>query len=106
MEKAIRHGDVDLIPSTKPKGAKRLFAGNTYTVAYGEVTGHHHDVITKGKKATEIWKFGGKTFLVVKENAKIEHQEHKTIIIPKGTYEIKQESQHNPFTGLKERVID
>ncbi len=104
--KAVRHGDVDLIPTTKPKKATRLFSGQKYTVAYGEVTGHHHDVITKGKKATQIWKYGGKTFLILKEAGVITHQEHNKTVIPKGTYEVKIETEHNPFKNVRERVID
>lgn len=111
----IRHGDVDIRPiSAIPKNIKK---NKTKTLAYGEVTGHHHsftnnaqvtvwdappqETITVGDEQIRVEKY-----LEVREDSRLSHQEHKTVIVPKGVYAILQEREYNPFEQDVRRVLD
>lgn len=108
-----RHGDVDLRPVPKiPKDAHLI---QTKTVAYGEVTGHHHtfsgQVLVYEPKQGETILVDGEQipiqkYVEVQAPAKLEHQEHKTIQVEKGTYAILQEREWNPFDQQIRRVLD
>jgi hypothetical protein len=77
----IQQGDV-LVKSGKIKGIKL----NHLTLAQGEKTGHHH-TITEGD--AELYEDNGVLFLRVNsDEAKLTHQEHDTVTIPKGDWEI------------------
>ena len=81
-----QQGDIliEVIEKT-PKEMKKL---PHLTLAYGEVTGHHH-TITEGK--AELYEEKGIMFLRVNsENAILTHQEHNTVIIPKGDYVVRR----------------
>ena len=108
-----RHGDVDLRPvPTIPKEARLI---QTKTVAYGEVTGHHHtfngQVLVYEPTEKETINVDGEQiaiqkYIEVKETAQLEHQEHETIQVEKGTYAILQEREWNPFDQQIRRVLD
>ena len=74
-----RHGEVLLIPTEVVKGKKLPHL----ILAEGEVTGHKHEV--KGK--AELYEHEGTLFLKVDE-AELVHEDHDTITLPKGNYEI------------------
>lgn len=95
-----QQGDV-LIKSTKEIKGKRL---NHLTLARGEVTGHHH-TITSGN--AELYEHEGTLFLRVKsKEAELTHQEHNSITIPKGDYEIGIVREYNHFIEESKSVID
>lgn len=109
-KKYYRHGDVNLIPiGTLPKGAKLIKKVKEYTVALGEVTGHHHTIYpTKNDKNTpiEVWEYGGAEFLVISEPKEFRHQEHEIEIIDPNVYRTPMEIEENPFTKTIEQVRD
>ena len=37
---------------------------------------------------------------------KLEHEEHKTLEIPKGVYKVTKEQQFDPFQGITQRMVD
>lgn len=79
-----RHGDVVINKrDSLPKG---LSKHKNLTVAEGEVTGHHHTVISgianQYRGANSIW------IEVLSDSAEIDHQEHGRGILAKGIYEI------------------
>lgn len=79
-----RQGDVLLkLTNKKLKGEK--IGENKYTVAFGEKTGNHHDIVGN----VNVYK-DGQTILVVigKGGAVLEHQEHAIIDIFPGIYEV------------------
>jgi hypothetical protein len=77
-----QQGDV-LIKKVSDIKGKKL---NHLTLAQGESSGHHH-TITKGE--AELYEHEGTLFLRVNSaEAILTHQEHNTIVIPKGDYEI------------------
>lgn len=88
-----RHGDV-LIAAVNnvPRGAKKL---PTNVLAHGEITGHSHRIEEPG--TVEVWQDGDSLFMkVLVECAAVVHEEHKRIIIPRGTYRVWQQREYTP----------
>src|SRR5258707_12393495 len=79
-----RHGDV-LIASvqTIPADARQR---RDVTLARGEVTGHSHRV--EAPDTADLWQIDGQLVLrVVADSARIVHDEHKAITLPRGVYQ-------------------
>jgi hypothetical protein len=77
-----------------PATAKRI---PLRPLALGEVTGHHHSLYAEGSTAVEDLaemfevetRDGVKHYLrVTGEGVSLQHQEHKTHLVPPGEYEI------------------
>ena len=103
--KFYRHGDLLIRRIEKIENETRERKQAELTVALGEATGHHHTlypnpgVIVKGftdKKYFEA--LGG--------IAELRHQEHKTLKIDPGAYEIVYEREHDYFDGEIKKVKD
>ena len=100
--KYYQQGDV-LIKEVKtiPNNSKKK---NDKTLAIGEATGHHH-TITEGE--AELYEHEGTLFLKVNsETATLTHQEHKTIEIPQGEYEIGIVREYSHFDEEVRNVKD
>lgn len=114
------HGDVQFkMICELPQGAIKI--GNK-PLAYGEVSGHVH--ILTGK--VDLFEIEGKTFAVVgSDEARLQHvmennftpdcmtevkelpiADHKSILLPPGTYEFGIQKQFNPFAKVFEKVQD
>lgn len=90
MSKQIRQGDVFLFPIEKlPEGVK---PEDTKTVAYGEVTGHHHDLVG----TAQVYSLENQLFAEVGEDVVITHQEHSQLAVEKGLYEIRIQQEYTP----------
>lgn len=95
-----RQGDVllkkiDVLPDNlKPKDK---------ILAYGEVTGHNHKFTSEQVLVFEDVKH--QQFVDVKEEAILEHEEHKHITIPKGLYEVVIQREFDIFQGVRQ-VLD
>lgn len=100
-----RHGDVDIIQVTElPQGLKEA---NTLTLAYGEVTGHHHSFTVADKPNLTVYEDEqGNKWIDVREPSALTHQEHKTLTIKKGFYQVKIEREFNPFDEAINKVRD
>jgi len=95
-----QQGDVIIKKVSAIKGKKLAHL----TLAEGEATGHHH-TITEGK--AELYEHEGTLFLKVKsEEAKLTHQEHKPITLPKGDWEIGIVQEYDHFAEEARRVAD
>jgi len=98
-----RHGDVVLVSDDKAEGGKKLPA----VLAEGEVTGHAHRVKAPKSKA-QVEQIANETvqrlLRVTAEKARVDHEEHTTQEVPKGTHRIGIQAQWTP-EGLK-RVVD
>ena len=106
MTEVFRQGDqlirkISSIPST----AKPI---STNIIADGEKTGHNHtlngshqifETVEPAHKQKQI-------HFEVKQELKIEHPEHNTIIIPKGIYTVVHERHLNVFLDRVEKVVD
>ena len=95
-----QQGDVILKKVNDIKGKKL----NHLTLAEGEVTGHHH-TITKGD--AELYDENGTLFLKVNsKEAELTHQEHNTITLPKGDYEVGIVKEYDHFEEEAKQVRD
>ena len=95
-----QQGDVLIKKVSEIKGTKL----NHLCLAEGELTGHAH-IITKGK--AELYEHNDTLFLKVNsESAEVTHQEHKTIILPKGNYQIDRVKEYDHFSEEAKRVQD
>lgn len=96
----IQQGDVLIKKVLEIKGKKL----NHLTLAKGEATGHHH-TITEGD--AEIYEHEGTLFLKVNsEKATLSHQEHHTIEIPQGEYEIGIVKEYDHWKEEAKNVSD
>ncbi len=88
-----RHGDV-LIARVEafPADATRL---PHCVLAEGELTGHCHRV--DGPGVAELFESGSNRFLqVVADSARLIHEEHRTITLPRGFYRVWQQREYTP----------
>jgi hypothetical protein len=94
--KTYRQGDVLIQQVVKiPKDATKQKAKGRIILAHGEATGHHHSLDVD---AADWWKRDdGSQFLHVKSGgAALEHQEHGTIALPPGKYEVRRQREYSP----------
>jgi len=85
------HGDLLLIRTThQPTGTPRPAVNGRAILAYGEVTGHHHSVDARcGTLIDE----GGVTYLTIDQLTGLDHQEHATITLEPGVYEVRRQRE-------------
>jgi hypothetical protein len=94
MKKLYRQGDVlirqiESIPTQK--STKRVDG----VLAYGEVTGHAHQV--EDKSAAEVLEIESGLYLRVgEEGVRIVHEEHAPITLPAGNYEVTIQREYAP----------
>ena len=101
MTKLFRQGD-QLIReiSSMPSTAKPI---STNIIAEGEKSGHNH--VLNGSH--QIYETDDKQmYFEAKQELKIEHPEHNTIMIPKGIYTVVHEISWNPFEDREVEVLD
>ncbi len=96
-----RQGDVLLkrIRSI-PKSSVEIENKERVVLAYGEVTGHAHALSPKQVKEYSFVEAGDvvRRFLkVISNEAQLKHEEHSTINLPKGLYEIIQQREYHPL---------
>jgi len=97
--KTYRQGDVMLVgPISKPKNLNELPVADRAILAHGEVTGHHHSfskgsaiLLAPEKDAVEC------THVEIADAlALLEHQEHSTIEVPSGVYQVVRQREYSP----------
>jgi len=101
LTKLFRQGD-QLIReiSSMPSTAKPI---STNIIAEGEKSGHNH--VLNGSH--QIYQTDDKQmYFEAKQELKIEHPEHNTIMIPKGIYTVVHEISWNPFEDREVEVLD
>jgi len=96
MVEVYRQGDVLLVPvNTAPKKVKKVERDNDRVIlAYGEVTGHAHAILDKSVSLNETPT--KKRFLDAPDGATLTHEEHGTVILPSGVYEVKRQQEYSP----------
>lgn len=100
--KFYRQGDVGLMLVSEPipKQAELVEPDNGRVIlAYGEVTGHAHAILTDYAKMYrwEDQADGTVRLLEVGETgAELRHEEHDTIVLPAGTYRVIQQREYHP----------
>lgn len=106
MKKISRHGDLGITPIEKVEGSWKKH--EELVLALGEATGHSH-VLTPNKGAiVECLKGYDDVvfFRVCKGTATLKHQEHHTLTIQEGTYEIHREREWDYFENDMRKVVD
>jgi hypothetical protein len=88
-----RHGDV-LIATVEavPVNARRR---SDVILAYGEITGHSHQI--EFPATAELWELNGQLYLkVVADSARVIHEEHQSITLPRGIYCVWKQREYTP----------
>jgi len=90
-----RQGDVLIVPVNEiPEG---LHQTKKVTLAYGEVTGHHHSIVDGGAVGYAQDSTGLAEYIdVTNEFADLTHQEHDTISLPAGKYRNVIQTEYTP----------
>ncbi len=106
MKNNYRHGDIGLQSVEKAEGEILSHKGS-FVLAEGETTGHKHVISVKNPNDLEILQTkDGRYFFKLKSEGEITHEEHKTIKVSPGTYEMKREREYDWFSNSTRRVID
>jgi hypothetical protein len=103
-----RQGDV-LIKSVEkiPEGLQSvpLDAGRVI-LAYGEVTGHAHTVVGDVEFLAADLEEMEQRFLRVEQEAEVVHEEHGTVTLPPGEYEVIRQREYQSADMEPLRVAD
>jgi len=102
-----RHGDVLLIRRPDESPEQTASEANEIVVAEGEVTGHAHRVRGIGARLRRLEhaEREGVIRLDVPAGGVIRHEEHATITLPPGVYEVRHQRTMTQ-QGIWERVRD
>lgn len=101
--KQVRQGDVFLRPvrSAERTGTPVVDQGRVI-LAYGEVTGHAHEVVEATPSDLDIppaqlfEQPDGKRFLFVDRPCTLRHEEHGAIALAPGRYEVVRQREYHP----------
>lgn len=110
--KMYRQGDVLLVEVRSIPDAKDITPRDRIVLAYGEVTGHAHAIYPevaelsvidklKGVKPetkikAKLWDSGAERFLQVMEKTALKHEEHASIELPVGNYQVIRQREYDP----------
>lgn len=87
-----------------PKNRIRRKPGQGVVLAEGETTGHAHRIKTNN---VTLYKNPSNTVLKVStETALLTHEEHETITLPKGLYEVRIQREYVPGPAKQRFVRD
>ncbi len=90
VKQQYRQGDVLVNKVDEiPAGAKKVEWKGRVVLAEGEATGHAHTVTVDG--VTEYKTDDNRRFLQIEKTKRLNHQEHDTLVLKPGTYEITQQ---------------
>ena len=108
-----RQGDILLVrvddgePRGRPALKKQKPEKGRLILARGEATGHHHSVLAGAEGTSEL--LAGPNddmYLLVQEGiALLEHQEHGTIKVDKGTYKVIRQRQYSPEMPQRQTFV-
>jgi len=105
MNNIYRHGDLSFKPIKElPKNLQKVNKNDSFILALGEATGHRH-VIT-APRLEILQDTNGKYFISLKEKADLSHEEHKTITLLPGIYEMNNEREMDWFSRAVRKVVD
>lgn len=102
-----RQGDVLIEPISGAVKGQPQQAACEIILAHGEVTGHHHKLVTKDP--ADWWKEGdissgndkpgslaGSITVALPDGGCVTHQEHATIELPPGQYRVSRQREYSP----------
>jgi hypothetical protein len=100
----LRQGDILLVPVSEiPRGLTKVpRVGGRMVLAEGEATGHAHVIEGEAEfLAADLEELEGR-FLLVEQEAELVHDEHDTITVPPGEYEVRRQHEYD---GLEEQFV-
>jgi hypothetical protein len=115
LTEVVQQGDVLFgRVSGVPEGVRRVKpVGGRVIFAEGEATGHHHSAAVlekpEGELNLELFEDdNGNMFCRVFDAAgvDVEHQEHKTVHLEPGTYQVRGVPEYDPMEAEIRRVTD
>jgi len=95
----IRSGDVLLEKVGKIK--IKMKTAKDVVLAEGEVTGHRHVLLGQ----TLVGQYGNERYVQLENEAELVHEEHDTVIVPKGTYKVRLQREVNLADEVRQ-VLD
>lgn len=103
----LQQGDVLLVPSRIPEGAKPVPPqARGVVLAEGEHTGHAHVIAPPQGVAVELVERNGVTYLRTSGFADLVHEEHRAIEVPAGEYEVRRVQEYDHFAEEARDVQD
>jgi hypothetical protein len=99
VQQIFRQGDVLLISvDLIPPGVKEAdHAKDGIVLAWGEVTGHRHLVLTEpNAPKARMWDAGAERYLQVLETTELRHEEHAEIKLKPGVYRVILQREYHP----------
>jgi hypothetical protein len=101
----LRQGDVLLIPVEEvPDEGFLIELSSRIVLAEGETTGHAHAVLGDG---VELFEMDGETrYIDVVGPAELVHEEHETISLQPGAYEVRRQREYAPRSVEPNWVAD
>lgn len=98
-----QQGDVIIRSAEIPKGAKRIHKKEgRYALAVGEATGHAHVI----EDDIKMYDKDGIIYIKASKPVTVRHEEHKPILLNKGTYRVGIVREYDPFTEEVKKVED
>lgn len=106
-----RQGDVLLVPTKKrATGPIRVDADGSRTLAHGEVTGHRHRFTSREEGVTLRQESEIRSDWLILEigpgGGDLVHEEHSTVRVPEGRYEVRIQCEYDPTVHGARRVED
>jgi len=98
-----RQGDILLVPATLPVTAIKQTKATSYELEHGSVTTHTHRLDGKG---TRLHLDGEKKYIEVTKTAPLSHEEHATLEIAPGIYEVRKQCTWSAIDELARAVQD
>ena len=74
-------------------------------LAEGEVTGHHHRIPTLDAQLFQTTNVGMRLLKVPKGGATVVHEEHDTLELPEGNYEVRIQREYTPTERSKQSYV-
>ena len=96
-----RHGDLIIKPAKEKRETKK--SDGKIDLALGEATGHHHQMQLPIRFFGEI---GAIEYFEIDEPTELTHQEHHTLTILPGNYDVIIEREYDYFENEEKKVVD
>lgn len=105
----FRQGDVILVYRETNSSAKTVEPGQACILAFGEVTGHKHQLRSKAKVVTPpinpVFDVAAERYLQLLDSSELSHEEHDIVKLRAGVIEIGVQVEAGPGNMLH-RVAD
>lgn len=102
----LRHGDIPLYEVAEHTFTNPEKHDGKFKIALGEHSGHFHQIESRPEDLV-IEKRGDGYVFLLKSEARLTHQEHKTLVLPPGLYQSGAQREVDHFSeSVVRQVID